>query len=105
MTALLEKTLIAPASVMSADAILAKFGPLTALDRCDANAAKMNADKNLVQGQCGAQAFVRAVMPSGFDLLFCAHHADKQTANLIAKGASLYDGTLKINKQASQSSA
>ncbi len=33
--------------------------PLTAVDRCD---------------RCGAQAYVRAVLASGSDLLFCAHH-------------------------------
>lgn len=33
--------------------------PLTAVDRCD---------------RCGAQAYVRAVLTSGSDLLFCAHH-------------------------------
>ena len=32
---------------------------LTAADRCD---------------RCGAQAYVRATMESGFDLLLCAHH-------------------------------
>lgn len=33
--------------------------PLTATDRCD---------------RCGAQAYVRAILMSGSDLLFCAHH-------------------------------
>ncbi len=33
--------------------------PLTAADRCD---------------RCGAQAYVRATMASGLDLLLCAHH-------------------------------
>jgi hypothetical protein len=32
---------------------------LTASDRCD---------------RCSAQAYVRATLESGFDLLFCAHH-------------------------------
>lgn len=32
---------------------------LTAADRCD---------------RCGAQAFVRAQLAGGFELLFCAHH-------------------------------
>ncbi len=35
--------------------------PLTAADRCD---------------RCGAQAYVRVVLPTG-DLLFCGHHARK----------------------------
>ena len=34
-------------------------GALTAADRCD---------------RCGAQAYVRATMGSGLDLLLCAHH-------------------------------
>ena len=33
---------------------------LTRSDRCD---------------RCGAQAFVRAILPSGGELLFCGHHA------------------------------
>ncbi len=41
--------------------------PLTGLDRCDS---------------CGAQAYVRAVMPSG-ELLFCAHHATKHREKLL----------------------
>jgi len=35
--------------------------PLTAADRCD---------------RCGAQAYVRVVLPTG-DLFFCGHHARK----------------------------
>jgi len=34
-------------------------GALTAVDRCD---------------RCGAQAYVRALLPNGLELLFCAHH-------------------------------
>ena len=34
--------------------------PLTAADRCD---------------RCGAQAYLRAVLPGGGELLFCGHHA------------------------------
>lgn len=34
--------------------------PITPAERCD---------------RCGARAMVRAVMPSGGDLLFCGHHA------------------------------
>ena len=34
-------------------------GALTAMDRCD---------------RCGAQAYVRALLPNGLELLFCAHH-------------------------------
>ncbi|MFO7193913.1 MULTISPECIES: hypothetical protein [Thermocrispum] len=40
---------------------------LTALDRCD---------------RCGAAAKVRAVLPSGGELLFCGHHARQHEAKL-----------------------
>lgn len=39
---------------------LAEPAALTRADRCD---------------RCGAQAYVRAVLPSGGALLFCGHHA------------------------------
>jgi hypothetical protein len=48
----------------------------TALDRCD---------------RCGAQAFVRAVLPSGSDLVFCAHHGRQYEAGLIAARAIIRD--------------
>lgn len=38
---------------------LASHPPLTAADRCD---------------RCGAQAYIRVTMPSGSELMFCAHH-------------------------------
>jgi hypothetical protein len=38
--------------------------PLTAADRCD---------------RCGAQAYVRVVLPVG-ELLFCGHHARKHAS-------------------------
>ena len=38
---------------------------LTALDRCD---------------RCGAAAKVRAVLPSGGELLFCGHHARQRAS-------------------------
>jgi hypothetical protein len=40
---------------------------LTACDRCD---------------RCGAGARVRAVLPSGGELLFCNHHARKHSSKL-----------------------
>lgn len=49
-----------------------------ALDRCD---------------KCGAQAYLRARMPSG-ELLFCGHHGNKYRASLIAAGASFDEGTI-----------
>ena len=50
--------------------------PLTAADRCD---------------RCGAQAYVRATMESGFDLLLCAHHFRENEARLREVAAAIYD--------------
>jgi ribosomal protein S14 len=50
--------------------------PLTAADRCD---------------RCGAQAYVRATMESGFDLLLCAHHFRENESRLREVAASIYD--------------
>ena len=51
-------------------------GPLTATDRCD---------------RCGAQAYVRATMASGFDLLLCAHHFRENEGRLREVAANIYD--------------
>jgi hypothetical protein len=50
--------------------------PLTAADRCD---------------RCGAQAFIRATLASGSDLLFCAHHAREYESGLKAIEADIYN--------------
>ena len=55
--------------------------PLTAHDRCD---------------RCGAQAYVRATLPGGTELLFCGHHGNEHRANLLVAGASLHDETDKL---------
>ncbi len=54
---------------------------LTALDRCD---------------RCGAQAYVRATLPSGSDLLFCAHHAHEFEGKLRDMDATIYDESTKL---------
>ena len=54
---------------------------LTAADRCD---------------RCGAQAYVRATMPGGSELLFCAHHATKHHDKLTSMGATWHDETSKL---------
>ena len=62
--------------------------PLNALDRCD---------------RCGAQAYVRAVMANGFELLFCGHHAKKYQEGLTSTAARIDDETSKlIEESASQ---
>ena len=50
--------------------------PLTAADRCD---------------RCGAQAYVRAVLLSGSDLLFCAHHWHENEERLREVAACIHD--------------
>lgn len=51
---------------------------LTAADRCD---------------RCGAQAYVRVVLPGGGDLLFCAHHYTANAAVLSTKAVEVVDET------------
>lgn len=41
--------------------------PLKPIDRCDS---------------CGAQAYIRAVMPGGGELLFCGHHGRRYEPQL-----------------------
>lgn len=48
--------------------------PLTATDRCD---------------RCGAGARVRAVLPTGGELLFCQHHANEHADRLRAMNATI----------------
>ncbi len=54
---------------------------LTALDRCDS---------------CGAQAYIRATLPSGSALLFCAHHGRKNEEKLRGLGASWHDESERL---------
>lgn len=49
--------------------------PLTATDRCD---------------RCAAAAQLRAVLPSGFELLFCRHHFNEFGSGLREQGAAVY---------------
>ncbi|MEU6155395.1 hypothetical protein ABZ816_35980 [Actinosynnema sp. NPDC047251] len=50
---------------------------LTAADRCD---------------RCGAAAQVRALLPSGGELLFCGHHAREHSTKLRELAAELQQG-------------
>ncbi|HEV7192004.1 MAG TPA: hypothetical protein VGN35_02280 [Jatrophihabitantaceae bacterium] len=54
---------------------------LTAADRCD---------------RCGAQAYVRAVMASGSELLFCAHHWHDNEARLREVATSIHDESERL---------
>lgn len=49
---------------------------LTAAHRCDASS-------------CGAQARAVAILPSNNILLFCRHHAEKNTPGLVGAGAQI----------------
>ena len=57
--------------------------PFTAEDRCD---------------RCGAQAFVRAVLPAG-DLLFCAHHGRAYAAALGEVALAVEDGSSALSER------
>ena len=57
--------------------------PLALVDRCD---------------RCGAQAFVRAILPSGRELLFCGHHAKEYSVGLQTASASIQDETARISQ-------
>jgi hypothetical protein len=54
--------------------------PLTAADRCD---------------RCGAQAYVRVVLPVG-ELLFCAHHAREHAPKFEAVATHVHDETQRL---------
>ena len=54
---------------------------LTALDRCDS---------------CGAQAYIRATLSSGGQLLFCGHHGRENKEKLIALGATWHDESARL---------
>lgn len=60
--------------------------PLTPADRCD---------------RCGAQAYVRAVLPGGGDLLFCAHHGRAFAARLREVAVDIQDdeGVLAVQSE------
>jgi hypothetical protein len=75
----------------------APVAPLTHADRCDASAVVGGPNGRTGRGSCGAQGFIRAVLPSGNDLVFCAHHGREQEAALVAAGATIHDETGRIN--------
>ena len=60
---------------------------LTALDRCD---------------RCGAQAYVRAMLTSGGELLFCAHHGRAHETKLREVAAAITDERDRLNPATSR---
>jgi hypothetical protein len=60
-------------------------GALTAMDRCD---------------RCGAQAYVRALLPNGLELLFCAHHNRQHSSALTKIAVGIHDETDRLARHA-----
>ena len=56
---------------------------LTASDRCD---------------RCSAQAYVRVILASGAELLFCAHHAREHESRLREVAATIQDETERLDE-------
>ncbi|WP_347350019.1 hypothetical protein [Intrasporangium sp.] len=54
---------------------------LTAADRCD---------------RCGAQAYVRARLVSGGELLFCAHHGREHLPALQGLAVEIHDESARL---------
>jgi len=55
---------------------------LNSADRCD---------------RCGAQAYVRVTLASGFELLFCSHHSKEHADKLKQVALQIHDETARIN--------
>ena len=60
---------------------LARTEPMNALHRCD---------------RCGAQAYVRVLLLSGQDLLFCAHHYRQHASALARVALAVQDETPRL---------
>lgn len=54
---------------------------LTKSDRCD---------------RCGAQAFIRVVLPAGGELLFCVHHGRQYEGRLRELAADIQDDSKSL---------
>jgi hypothetical protein len=60
-------------------------GRLTGMDRCD---------------RCGAQAYVRVLLPSRLELLFCAHHNREHARALAEIAVEIQDETRRLARPA-----
>ena len=60
---------------------LAPSWRLTAVDRCD---------------RCGAQAYVRVLLPGRLELLFCAHHNRQYSSALADIAVEIQDETMRL---------
>ena len=63
---------------------IAPTKPLTALDLCD---------------RCGAQAYVRVLLPNSGELLFCAHHGREHAKALAKVAVDIQDETQRLTNQ------
>ncbi len=63
------------------DQVMLESVPLNALDRCD---------------RCGAQAYVRAVLLNGGELMFCAHHGKEYAEKLNSVAAKIQDESERL---------
>ena len=61
---------------------MAPMKPLSALDLCD---------------RCGAQAYLRVVLPGGGELLFCAHHGRQHGEALARVATEIQDETGRLS--------
>ena len=66
---------------LMSDQITMEQTPLNSLDRCD---------------RCGAQAYVRALLASGGELTFCAHHGKEYAEGLKTVAARIQDETDRL---------
>ena len=62
---------------------IAPTKPLTALDVCD---------------RCGAQAYVRVLLPNSGELLFCAHHGREHAKALAKVAIDIQDETQRLTE-------
>jgi hypothetical protein len=62
---------------------IAPTKPLNALDLCD---------------RCGAQAYVRVLLPNSGELLFCAHHGREHAQALAKVAVDIQDESQRLTK-------
>ena len=62
-----------------------RTGKLTTMDRCD---------------RCGAQAYVRVLLSSRRELLFCAHHNRQHARVLVEIAVEIQDETRRLDRAA-----
>ncbi|MDR1833656.1 MAG: hypothetical protein LBQ92_03250 [Propionibacteriaceae bacterium] len=61
------------------------FETLTKANRCD---------------RCGAQAYVRVVLPTGGELYFCAHHNKAHEEKLRQAALRIHDESARVDEEA-----